>query len=364
MAETVYVPDAIFDGSRLVTGVCALNSGEIVPADALGAQTPRISIPGVLAPALFDIQVNGGGGVMFNNTPTPKGIETIAQAHFNLGTGAILPTVITDHPDVLSKAVAAIIACPPSAHIVGIHIEGPHIDPKRPGTHKPEFIRPVDQATIDHIKTLRAQQIPVLITLAPEATAPGQIRQLREMGAVVALGHSDADAATTNQAIAEGANLVTHLFNAMSQMQGRAPGMTGAALGSDIYCSIIADGIHVAPAMVGLACRARPQPHRMIAVSDAMATVGGPDHFALYGNDIQLDQGRLIDGAGNLAGAHICLAEAVANLCRLCDLSLETALQMAITNPARLMGVDERFKFGRGAMIHIDPAFKVTPFGR
>jgi N-acetylglucosamine-6-phosphate deacetylase len=298
---------------------------------------------GTISPGFFDLQVNGGSGVLFNTTPTVQGALTIAQAHRQFGTTAILPTVITDAPEVLDAACDAILESAGQNGIAGIHIEGPHISVARHGTHAIKYIRPLDARTIERVRQLRSHDITTLITLAPEAVRPGQIADLVTTGAVVSLGHSDATAAQTRAALAEGAQLFTHVFNAMSPMQNREPGVTGAAINSDAYCSIICDGIHVSGEMVGLAIRARPTPGRMIIVSDAMSTVGGPDSLELYGDVIHLKQGRLINSSGSLAGAHTTMAKSIGYLVTTLDIPLETALRMAITNPARLMGLSDRF---------------------
>jgi len=212
---------------------------------------------------------------LLNSHPTEAAISTILKAHRTLGTTALLPTVISDHPDVL---------------------------------------RPMDGRTLDLVARLRSNGLAVLITVAPEATTPEQISKLANIGAIVSIGHSNGTAQEAETCLKAGATCFTHLYNAMSPMEGRAPGMVGAAISSDAYCSIIADGIHVDPTMVMLAYRARPKPDRMIAVSDAMPTVGGPDRFSLYGKELHLSEGRLINDQGALAGAHLTMLDAVRNL--------------------------------------------------
>ena len=170
---------------------------------------------------------------------------------------------------------------------------------------------------------------------------PSQIATLAAMGAVVSLGHSDATAESVQAALAEGAVCFTHLFNAMSPMLNRTPGVTGACINSTAYAGIICDGIHVDDAMVGLAIRARPVPDRMFLVSDAMPTVGGTGHFRLYGDEIRLENGRLVNAEGSLAGAHVTMAESLARLITVVGIAPETALRMAISNPARLIGADD-----------------------
>ena len=294
--------------------------------------------PGILTPGYLDLQVNGGGGALVNNDPTAQAMETIASAHLRFGTVGIMPTVITDAPSVLDRAVNAVVQCKGKSGILGLHIEGPHISLARRGTHAAEYIRPLDAVTLAHIAHLRAHGIAVMITLAPEMVQRGQIAQIVAMGAVVSIGHSEATTGQLAQALAEGASCFTHLFNAMSPMLGRAPGVTGVAINSSAYCSFICDGHHVSDEMLCLAIRARPDADRMVLVSDAMATVGGPDQFTLYGQNIRLAEGRLINADGRLAGAHTTMAEGVARLIRHSNIPLQAALRMAVSAPAAVIG--------------------------
>lgn len=335
-------PDQVFDGERLCAGLAVgFANGQVeqvIPAAALPETAARKRIAGTITPGFIDLQVNGGGDVLLNNDPTADGMRVIAAAHRRFGTVGILPTLITDTPEVLSRVVKAALAAKGSEGILGLHIEGPHISMARRGTHAPQFVRPLDDATIAHVDRLRAAGIVVMITLAPEAVCKGQIARLAATGAIVSIGHSDATAEVIEAAIAEGAQCFTHLFNAMSPMLNRAPGVTGAAINSTAYAGFICDGHHVADAMLALAIRARPVPDRMFLVSDAMSTVGGSDGFTLYGQQIRLVDGRLINAEGSLAGAHVTMAESVARLINHLDIAPEQALRMAVTNPARLIG--------------------------
>lgn len=335
------VPDQLFDGQSLHRGMAVqLATGRVqrlCPLADLPAGVTPCALPGLLTPGFVDLQVNGGGDVLLNQTPTAQAMVGIAAAHRRFGTVAILPTVITDAPDVLARAVAAALAAKGLPGIAGLHIEGPHISLARRGTHATRYIRPLDDTTMSQVRQLRAADIAVMITLAPEMVQPGQIAALAAMGAVVSLGHSDATADQTRAALAEGARAITHLFNAMSPMLNRAPGVVGAAINSGAYAGIICDGFHVADEMIALAIRARPVADRMFIVSDAMATVGGSDHFSLYGQEIRLHGGRLINSEGSLAGAHITAAQSLQRLVTSIGVDLQTALRMAITVPADLM---------------------------
>ncbi|MBU2994634.1 N-acetylglucosamine-6-phosphate deacetylase [Octadecabacter sp. 1_MG-2023] len=333
MTDTWIAPDQLFDGTALHDGLAVRVQDQIV-TEIAPAPRSALTFRGTLTPGFVDLQVNGGGGVMVNSTPTKDGLRSIAAAHRGLGTVAILPTVITDRPDVLDQAANAAIAAFGQNGIIGLHIEGPHISVARRGTHSADFIRDLDDRTMDIIAKLRALGMPVKITLAPEAAQPAQISALAATGAIVSLGHTDASAQTIISAIDAGATCGTHLFNAMSQMTGRAPGAVGALINSECHTGIICDGHHVSNEMLGLAIRARPCPDRMFLVSDAMATVGGPDHFNLYGNTISVKEGKLVNAEGNLAGAHVSQAEGVQRLVRDVGLDLQAALRMAITTPA------------------------------
>lgn len=341
--ETWLVPDSIFDGQKLRRGAAlVIRDGRVDRiAHADDAPPDHKVIDGVLSPGFIDLQVNGGGGVLLNTSPDLAGMMAIAEAHRGLGTVGILPTVITDAPEVLARVVDAAIAAKGQRGILGLHIEGPHISQARRGTHAARHVRPMEQATLDHLERLRQAGLKIMITVAPEAVTPAQVARIAEAGVVVSLGHSDTDADTTREYLAAGARCFTHLFNAMSPMQNRAPGVVGAAINSDAHAGIIADGIHVADEMIGLALRARPVPDRMFLVSDAMPTVGGPDRFDLYGATLRLEEGRLVNSEGSLAGAHLSQAEGLWRLVNVLGIDPDAALRMVVTIPAGLMGLDD-----------------------
>ncbi|SMP06791.1 N-acetylglucosamine-6-phosphate deacetylase [Shimia sagamensis] len=340
MTDRWIAPDRLFDGHSIQSGVAVrIKDGQIAEIGPVPENASKIS--GLLTPGYVDLQVNGGGGVFLNETPTRGGIAAIAEAHRRFGTVALLPTVITDNADVLENVANAAIAAQGLPGVVGLHIEGPHISKERRGTHEASFVRPFDDRTMAVVTHLRDINIPVMITLAPEVTSLKTISKLAGTGAVVSIGHTNATADQVNEAIEAGATCATHLFNAMSPMTSREPGAVGAVINSNVYSGIICDGHHVADSMVGLAVRARPQADRMILVSDSMSTVGGPDHFDLYGHRVVLKNGRLINKEGSLAGAHVTQAEGVQRLIHKVGLSEETALRMAISTPAACIGLPE-----------------------
>lgn len=336
---TWLAPDRLFDGETLRDGLALrIENGRVADVAPLDPKMSARPLAGTVIPGYVDLQVNGGGGVLLNADPTVAGMEAIAAAHRKLGTVALLPTLITDAPEVLDRAAEAALAAKGRPGLLGLHIEGPHISVAKRGTHAARFIRPLDDRALAVVRRLREAGIPVLLTLAPEATEPGQIAQLARMGAVVSLGHSDATAEEARAALAEGARTVTHLFNAMSPLTHRAPGLVGAALNSTVPVGLIVDGIHIVDEVVALALRARPGPDLTYIVSDAMPTVGGPDRFRLYDMDLRVQDGRLVNPEGSLAGAHVTMAESVARLVTRIGIPLEAALRMAVTVPARLIG--------------------------
>ena len=340
--------DRIFDGVLFKSGYAIQVTNGKITALKSELEIPngdeRFHQTGLLTQGFFDVQVNGGGGAFLNTSPSSDGIETIVKAHRAFGTSAILPTVITDAPEVMEAAVYACLEARHQKGVRGIHIEGPHISKARRGTHDAQFVRPMDNHTLNLVRELRDADFPTLITVAPENTTDRQIAELADIGAIVSIGHSDTTAEATNSAVRSGATCFTHLFNAMSPMVNRAPGVTGAAIASEAWCSVIADGIHVDPMMIKIACDARPVADHMIAVSDAMSTVGGPDEFELYGRTVRLKDGRLVNAEGSLAGAHLTMLAAYQNLISY-GIPEIAAMRMCRHNPAQMMDLWDEMRF-------------------
>lgn len=339
MIKNWVAPDGVFDKGRITTKtyVGFDQNGTVQDVTSERPNDAVEHVSGILSPGFVDVQVNGGGGVLLNDQPTLQGILDIRAAHLSHGTTWILPTVITDEPSVTKAAVDAAIQAKGVDGILGLHIEGPHISPDRRGTHALEHVRPMAQDTIDLVAKLRAHDIVVLITLAPEVTEPSDIAALNEMGAVVSLGHTSATAQQCLDAFAHGAKAMTHLWNAMAPIYNRDPGPVAAALDTGVYAGIICDGYHVDDMVLRLTLRAAQQPDRLFIVSDSMPTIDGPQSFDLYGTQVELREGRLINSEGTLAGAHITQAQGVARLVANLDVPLDRALRMAITTPAELM---------------------------
>ena len=358
----------IFDGHVRHAGQVLLlrhrRVAGLLPEHDLPPGVPRYALSGgLLAPGFVDLQVNGGGGVLLNAEPTVRGIAAIARAHARHGTTAILPTLITDAPAVTAAAIGAarqalaegVPGC------LGLHLEGPHLAPTRKGAHDAALIRPMSAADL---ALLSGTGIPrLLVTGAPEAVSPAQVAALAEAGVTVSLGHSDAGHDAVLAAAGAGARAVTHLFNAMSQLAGREPGLAGTALGDDrLCCGIIADGFHVHPAVLALAWRAKGE--RLFLVSDAMPTVGmAGNSFTLGGRTITRRDGRLTLADGTLAGADLTLAGAVRVMVREAGVPLEAALRMAGLLPARLVGAEAEHGHlrpgARADIVHLDDALAV-----
>ena len=334
-------PRHLFDGTAFRDGVALrIESGKIAAIGPVTGDAPVVESEFIAAPGYVDLQVNGGGGALFNNAPTRETLAIIGAAHRKHGTTSWLATFITDAPDRLDLAIDAVIANAGANGVAGIHIEGPHLAPERRGTHAAQYLRPFDDRTLASVRRLRAANIPTMLTLAPERVEPGTIRRLTELGVVVSAGHTAANAAQIRVGLDEGLRCFTHLHNAMTPMNSREPGVVGAALDSEAYCGVIADLHHVSAATLRVSLRARLIPGRMFLVSDAMSTVGGPDFFELYGQRIEVRDGRLVNAEGSLAGAHLDMATAVRNVATKLGEPVEQALAMATSIPAATMRLD------------------------
>lgn len=335
----------IFDGAALHDGAAlVIEAGRIaaiLPAPQAGPPTARFD--GIIAPGFLDLQVNGGGGTMVGAGTDVAALRAICATHRNLGTAGILPTLITDRPEVTASVVAAGIeaARQQVPGFLGLHLEGPHLDPRRKGAHDPALIRPMDADDLARLCAAAAALPVLMVTLAPEAARPDQIAALRGAGAVVSLGHSDCGLDLAEAAFAAGATCVTHLFNAMSQLGNRQPGLVGAVLSGTARAGLIADGIHAHPTALRIALRARPE--GLFLVSDCMAFAGtGLSRMDLGGRTILRQDGRLTLADGTLAGADLTLADAVRQIAALPEAGLARALAMATAEPARAIGRQDR----------------------
>ncbi|MFY0664781.1 MAG: N-acetylglucosamine-6-phosphate deacetylase [Natronospirillum sp.] len=363
-------------GAKVFTGERFLDHHAIIlDGTGIDAVVPQSEVPtslpcaelngGIVAPGFIDLQVNGGGGVLFNNEPSVDALKRITDGHRTVGTTSLLPTTISDRRENLEACIAAVLeAMPVNPGLLGVHIEGPFFNTERRGVHREEYIRAITETDIDFLSRIAAD-LPILLTLAPEMTQPGQIARLVRAGIRVSAGHSNASYADVERAIREGLTGFTHLYNAMRSFQGREPGVVGAALAdSSTYAGIIVDNYHVHRESVRLAYRAKPL-GKLYLVSDSMATIGAVEPwFELYGERITAVDGRLISAEGRLAGSAIGLVDAV----RLCvndiGIPLDHALRMASRFPAEYVNADDYLGWikpgHRADLVHLTPELTVA----
>ncbi len=338
----IATPEGLLEGATLTV------AGDTIAAigdEPAGGDVVTIDLGGdYLLPGFIDTQVNGGGGVLFNDAPTVETIAAIGAAHAAYGTTGFLPTLISDDLAVIDAAMRAVEAAIADGvpGVLGIHIEGPFINVARKGIHDPAKFRRLDPASIALLSGLKRGR--TLVTLAPELCTTDDIRSLVRAGVIVAAGHTDADYPTMRAALDAGVTGFTHLFNAMSPLKHRAPGVVGAALDDrSSYVGIIVDGHHVDPVALRIALRAKPI-DRFMLVSDAMPTVGSLQKtFQLNGRTIVARGGVCFGSDGTLAGADLDMATAVANTVAMTGVSVADAAIMAATAPARFLGVAPRY---------------------
>lgn len=293
-----------------------------------------------LLPGFIDVQVNGGGGRLFNDDPSPETIAAMTAAHRRFGTTGMLPTLISDDVSVVERAIGAVDRAIEDGvpGVLGVHIEGPFLSRSRRGIHLASMLQPFDDRFVDMLCSARNGR--TLLTVAPECISPAQISRLVEAGVIVSAGHSDADYETVRAARDAGMSGFTHLFNAMSQLTNRAPGMVGAALEDrTTFAGIIVDGHHLHPATFRVGLQAKGIDHLML-VTDAMPTVGADDsEFMLQGRAIRKDGDKLVSSDGVLAGSTLTMAGAISNAMEQGGLDLASAVKMATSTPARFLGL-------------------------
>jgi N-acetylglucosamine-6-phosphate deacetylase len=360
MVTNALVNGRVLRDSGFVDGLAVLIAdgriSAVVPrSDQRVAASVAVDLRGQrLMPGFIDTQVNGGGGVLFNDAPTVESIRAIGSAHRRFGTTGFLPTLISDDLHVIETALGAVrdairMRVP---GVLGIHIEGPFLNPERKGAHDAAKLRTLDAAAVKLLATPTGGR--TMLTLAPEMTDPDTLRALADAGIVLSAGHTNATHAQVKQALAHGLRGFTHLFNAMSQLGNREPGVVGAALeDGDSWCGIIVDGVHVNPVVLRLALRCKPA-ERFMLVSDAMPNVGSDiGEFMLAGKRIVVQDGKLLDESGTLAGASLHMAGAVANAIALLGVDAAHAANMASTNPAAFLRLDA--ELGR-----IEPGYRAS----
>jgi N-acetylglucosamine-6-phosphate deacetylase len=368
--RTALVNGRILAGEGVVSGRTLLLSGSRIealadPGDPRCREAAIVDIEGqLLVPGFIDVQVNGGGGVLFNDDPSPESIQAIGAAHRRFGTTGFMPTLISDDLETIGRAIDAVQSALDAGMpgVLGIHIEGPFLNSARRGVHDSRHLRLLDAGLVSLLSRLRAGK--TVLTLAPEMTTPEIVAKLTAAGILVSAGHSDASYGETAAAIAQGLRGFTHLFNAMARLEPRDPGIVGAALyDENTWCGIIVDGHHVDPIMLKLALRCKRH-DRFMLVTDGMPAVGSDEpSFVLQGRTIRVVDGICRDENGTLAGTALDMAAAVRNTVSLLGLDVAEAARMASQYPAEFLGLGH--EFGRIApgyranLVQMDDEFKV-----
>lgn len=365
MPKQSFIGPAVFDGTTLHHGAALNMEGGRVTSIGPPVCQPVELGAGILCPGFLDLQVNGAGGVAVDGETTAETLAHICATQARLGATGCLPTLITDTAAATARVVAAGIeaARRETPGFLGLHLEGPHLDPRRKGAHDAALIRPMGDADLSLLLHAAANLPALMVTLAPESATAAQVATLRAAGVIVSIGHSDCTAAT---ALALGATCATHLFNAMSQLGNREPGLVGAILGSGLYAGLIADGLHVDPLTLRVALAAKPD--RVFLVSDCMALAGTDrTEFTLGGRRILRRGGRLTLDDGTLAGADLTLPRAIQVLVEDVGIPVTRALAMATTIPATLLNRPDLGTLHAGAradMVHLAPDWSLKSVWR
>jgi N-acetylglucosamine-6-phosphate deacetylase len=373
MARKIFSGARIFDGERFHDDKALVVADgrveTIAPLNDLPEGDPIELDGGILSAGFIDAQVNGGGGRMLNDEPSPASMYTIAAGHRPYGTTSLLPTLITDTAGATAAAIdAAKQAVHENRGVAGLHLEGPHLAPARKGAHLAELMRPVEDSDVSAL-TEAAQAIgTLLVTMAAEQVTEKQVRALSEAGIIVSIGHSDCTSEAAEARFDAGARGVTHLFNAMSQLGHRTPGLVGAALDHPaVWCGIIADGHHVDPKALRTALRAKRGEGKLFFVTDAMSLVGSKENsFRLNGRTVRRETGgfcsKLVLSDGTLAGSDVDMASAIRYGITYLDLSLAEALRMATLYPALFLGIADRGRLAPGLradLVHMTDGIEV-----
>jgi N-acetylglucosamine-6-phosphate deacetylase len=367
MKTSYFSAPYVFDGEHLFRNAAVKTvDGLVVVVTALSNVPKRSDIVrldgGLIAPGFVDLQVNGGGGVLMNDAPSVETIRTICQAHSRFGTTSLLATLITDTPEVTAAALEAGVEAERVGvpGFAGLHIEGPHLSVTRKGTHDPALIRPMTDYDLAALLEANRKLRTLYVTIAPESVSLEQVQKLTDEGVTVSLGHTDCSFETAMKYVDAGAASVTHLFNAMSQLGHREPGLVGAALASGyLHAGLIADGFHAHPESMKAALRAKNGPGKIHLVTDAMSTVGSDiTGFMLNGRQIFRKDGKLTLADGTLAGADIDMNTCVRNAHQMLGLSKEEALSMASSYPAECVGRKDEIGTlvpgARADFVHLD----------
>ena len=336
----------IFSDHKLLDNKALLIDGEnIIGIVAKNDIPDNIKIQqlngGILSPGFIDLQVNGGGGKLFNNSPDKESLDEIIKAHQHFGTTSIMPTVISDSLNVLQRCTSTISnEINNNKSLLGVHIEGPFFNVKYRGVHQKQYINTINNDYLNLFESL--QGFPVMLTLAPECISIKQLKHLKSLGFKILAGHTDASYDQLEEAIKYGLDGFTHLFNAMGQISAREPGVVGSALNfNNTAASIIVDLHHVHPSLIEMSYKQKPK-GKLFFVSDSMATINhGEPSFELYDEVVSESNGRLINSEGKLAGSSITQIDAIKNAYTSCNIPLSDAIAMATSYPAEYLGVDD-----------------------
>ncbi|CCM77734.1 N-acetylglucosamine-6-phosphate deacetylase [Rhizobium mesoamericanum] len=374
MVRKIFSGARIFDGQRFHDNKALIVLDGRVESIAAAGDLPEGEHTrfegGVLSAGFIDAQVNGGGGRMLNDEPSAASMYIIADGHRPYGTTALLPTLITDTSDATAAAIeAAKEAVKTNRGVAGLHLEGPHLAPARKGAHLAELMRPVEDKDVKALIAAKEAIGTLLVTMAAEQVTAKQVRELSEAGVTVSIGHSDCSSEAAEARFDAGARGVTHLFNAMSQLGHRAPGLVGAAIDHpSVWCGIIADGHHVDPKPLRTALRAKRGEGKLFFVTDAMSLVGSEqDSFTLNGRTVRRERGdfcsKLVLSDGTLAGSDVDMASTIRYGVTYLELTLAEALRMATLYPARFLRLEDRGDLSPGSradLAHLTDALDVT----
>ncbi len=339
----------IFDGVNLLTNKTVLIADnqivDMIDSDKLYDKSQLEDFGNsVISPGMLDLQLNGCGGVLFNADISMETLETMHQTNLKFGTTGFLPTLITadfnDSITALEVVKEWFKRYGNTRGVLGIHLEGPFLSLEKKGIHPEKFIiKPTDEMLAKIVPY--AKLFPIKMTMAAENVKPKQVEFLAKHGIVVSIGHSNASYEVAENAFKHGAKTVTHMFNAMSGMTGRNPGVIGAVLANPVYLGLIVDMLHVDKANVRLMTNLKPT--SIYLVTDAVTPTGTDmTEFDFAGKHLYVRDGKCVDDAGTLGGAYLTMNEAIENCVEKCGLSLEQSLTMATLIPARLLGLDDQ----------------------
>ncbi|AMG04045.1 N-acetylglucosamine-6-phosphate deacetylase [Vibrio mimicus] len=340
----------IYTGNDVLVKHAVIINGDkietVCPIESLPSDIKVVDLNGAnLSPGFIDLQLNGCGGVMFNDEITAKTIDIMHKANLKSGCTSFLPTLITSSDENMRQAIAAAREYQSQYpnQSLGLHLEGPYLNVMKKGIHSVDFIRPSDDSMIDTI--CANSDVIAKVTLAPENNKPEHIEKLVQAGIVVSIGHTNATYAEARQSFESGITFATHLFNAMTPMVGREPGVVGAIYDTpDVYAGIIADGFHVDYTNIRIAHKIKGE--KLVLVTDATAPAGAEmDYFIFVGKKVYYRDGKCVDENGTLGGSALTMIEAVQNTVEHVGIALDEALRMATLYPAKAIGVDD--KLGR-----------------